>query len=477
MLGSVLLAALLLGWLIGLLYPFFPERGERLLLLVLPAFLLLVAAGADRLWARSRPAGLVAAWLLIGLAVASLVSFYTVPRYAADDYRPLIAHAVEQGLPEDTVFCVYPWQVGYWRAYSPGVGPTAVLAPDDDWGQAVAASLDVALAQGRVWFPAHLALGAILETRAEAYLRGRATPFVNEWHGAGTRLSAWAVTPPTQPLVFSPIRFSLPGASTNYMELIGVSTPRAPAPAANAVLPISLRWRMPTATTGLDVSLRLTDALGQIWAQHDYELDAFSQIAGERRDQIGLLIPAGTPPGAYAVEVALRWRGDREGGVLTATRPDGTPIGPAGRLFDVAVIPANRPVGPERLPVATRWRQPAELEDGLHFWGYTADNAPAAWGELRKISLFWQAAAMPKSDYVAFVQLLDATGQMAAGWEAPPGAGYATSLWTPGTLIRTQSAFRIPATLPAGRYRLIAGLFRAADGARVRVISEGARTT
>ncbi len=41
------------------------------------------------------------------------------------------------------------------------------------------------------------------------------------------------------------------------------------------------------------------------------------------------------------------------------------------------------------------------------------------------------------------------------------GGGVAlTTLWAPGTLMRTQASFRAPATVPDGRYRLIAGLFR-----------------
>ena len=40
--------------------------------------------------------------------------------------------------------------------------------------------------------------------------------------------------------------------------------------------------------------------------------------------------------------------------------------------------------------------------------------------------------------------------------------------WQPGTLIRTQAAFRPRADLPDGHYRLIAGLFRAGDKARLR---------
>ena len=46
---------------------------------------------------------------------------------------------------------------------------------------------------------------------------------------------------------------------------------REPVEAANAVTPISLQWRADEPPPVLGVSVRLTDALGQIWAQHDYE--------------------------------------------------------------------------------------------------------------------------------------------------------------------------------------------------------------
>ena len=129
MLAVVLVTALVIGWLISLRAPFFPARGERLLILALPPFILLAAAGLDALWARWRAVGLIAFGLVVAASVASLAAFYTVPRYPDDDYRALIAHAVEQGLPEDTVFAVYPWQVGYWRSYGSPDGPTARLTP------------------------------------------------------------------------------------------------------------------------------------------------------------------------------------------------------------------------------------------------------------------------------------------------------------------------------------------------------------
>jgi len=118
-------------------------------------------------------------------------------------------------------------------------------------------------------------------------------------------------------------------------------------------------------------------------------------------------------------------------------------------------------------------RRPRDLGDGLRFLGFSADTTPLAPGELRKVNLFWQAYSQPTSDYVAFVQLLPRRGNAIPVWEAPPGAALPTSAWAAGTLMRTQAAFRPPADLPDGRYRLIAGLYRPADGARLR--GEGGR--
>ena len=486
MLATVTLTALLLGWLISLRYPFFPERGERLLLLALPPFILLMAAAVDLLWVRARWAAIATLGLIVALNAASLAAFYLVPRYGGDDYRPLIARTVEQGLPEDTVFAVYPWQVGYWRSYGSTNGPTARLTPDADWTPGVAAALDAALAHGKVWFPAHLALGAILEKQVEGYLGGRAVPFINEWYGPGSRLSGWSVTLQPQTIETPAVRFPLRGTD-DAVELIGVDAARQPIPAANAVLPITLRWRVPATLPVLGVSIRLVDSIGRIWAQHDYERinestnQQISKSADQQADEtttqyairnsvedrLGLLIPAGTPPGQYFVDVAVHPKGDSR--PLDVLAADGRSLGAAARLFDLTGAPADRTLDPERLPIGRKQAQ--DFADGLRLLGHTLDDRSVAPGETRPVNLFWQATGQPQADTVAFVQLLDAAGQVAAGWEAPPGGAHPTSAWQPGTLIRTQAAFRPRADLPDGRYRLITGLFRATDKARLRTPS------
>ena len=135
-----------------------------------------------------------------------------------------------------------------------------------------------------MWFPAHLALGAILETQIEAYLADRAVPFVNEWHGPNTRLSAWAAAPEGKSVDAPAVRFALPGSAGGAIELAGVTAAREPVEAANAVTPISLQWRAEQPPPVLGVSVRLTDALGQIWAQHDYEpLGSASRLQAAKR--------------------------------------------------------------------------------------------------------------------------------------------------------------------------------------------------
>ena len=251
-----------------------------------------------------------------------------------------------------------------------------------------------------------------------------------------------------------------------------------PIEAANAVTPISLQWRADAPPPVLDVSVRLTDALDQIWAQHDYQplgaANCTLQTAGcaaqvtadgwQATDRLGLLIPAGTPPGRYTVELLVHPTDSERS--LEARAADDKSLGASVPLFELEVAPADQPLGAERLPIATR--APADFGDGLRFLGYSADEQPAVPGDLRKINLFWQTVAQSNADYVAFVQMLGQDGAPVALWEAPPGAAYPTSQWADGALVRTQAGLRIPASVPDGRYDLIAGLFRADDKAVLR---------
>jgi hypothetical protein len=73
--------------------------------------------------------------------------------------------------------------------------------------------------------------------------------------------------------------------------------------------------------------------------------------------------------------------------------------------------------------------------------------------------------ADPGQDYLPRLQLLDASGASVAELTEKPVAGtYPTAWWRAGDLVRDPHALPIPATVPAGRYRLALGLIRAEDG-------------
>ncbi len=369
MLATVVLTALVLGYLVGLRYPFFPARGERLQLLALPPFLLLAAAGLAALARRCLRGGLLAIGLVGVVSAVSLGAFYSVPRYPNDDYRPLIAQIVQQARPGDTVFCVYPWQVGYWRTYGDPGGASPVLTPSMDWGDTLSGALDAALQSGHVFLPAHQALGAGLENRIESYLGQHTRLFANQWYGPHTRLSAWAAEPLTadQPLAGMPVQFAGAGLTSALVLASGGAGP-APVAAANAVLPLTLEWRSATPPPTLAVSVRLVDALGQIWAQHDYQplggvdpgsvalapssLPASGGLSRQGAgwttvDRLGLLVPAGTPPGRYRLAISVL---QAEGGQpLAAQAAGGAGSGNGAFVAEVTVTSADRQMSVERI--------------------------------------------------------------------------------------------------------------------------------
>ncbi|MDH7487607.1 MAG: glycosyltransferase family 39 protein [Anaerolineae bacterium] len=461
---TTLFIPLAIGFALNLRYPFFPPRGERLLLLALPSFVLLAALALEGLWGRLRGVGWLALGLFLLLSALSLAGFYTVPRYADDDYRPLIARVQALARPDDVVFCVFPWQVGYFRAYAPA-GPEVVRSPSPAWGEEVQEALELPLATGRhLWVPAHLALGGILEGAIEQHLLGSAYPVLNEWHGPNTRLLGFAAAEP---------QGEGPGGVDfgGQLRLIGSRWGPSSLSADNAMLAVELTWQR-LADMGADVrvALRLADGQGRSWVRRDSMPQGGSfpfhlWPTGETvRDRHGLLVAPGTPPGDY--ELRLSVVGGEEGRALDVLDGRGQPQGTELVLGVVQVTMPASPLSPAQLPI--EHRQHLDLDGSVRFLGHSGGEGPLAPGDLLSVSLFWQARRDVDEELIAFVQLLDGEERLAAGWEAPPGAGYPSSRWRAGDLLHTQAALRLPATLADGRYTLIAGLFRAADKTRLR---------
>ncbi|MGD2039345.1 MAG: glycosyltransferase family 39 protein [Anaerolineae bacterium] len=468
---TLLVVALACGFAVNLLYPFNPPRSERLLLLALPAFLLLIAGGLRAVWRRHTGMGALPVTSFLALALVSLAFFYTVPRYPDDDYRPVAGRIRTLGLPSDAVVCIHPWQVGYFVAYlpDPDSRPALVLTPREvipserqvwaDDPTLMAAELEALLAaNGRIWFPDHQAMGRVLERQIDAYLVEQAYPVLSEWYGANTVLSFFANgAPAVQPVT---------SAFGSWLQLERAATSAELQASGWGIVAIELGWRLSEVPAeDYSVGLRLVGPTGHVWAQRDSQpldgLRPFSEWPPGTLvpDRHGLLIPAGTPPGDY--ELALRVYRSRDLTVLPVTSESGS-----GSEVILGTVRVMRPETPP--PVEALGFEQALLADfeRLRLIGATTgDQASLLPGQMVEAELFWQAVVDPGEDFLPRLMLLDEQGAVLSELTEKPVAGtFPTAWWQAGDLIRDPHALPIAATVPPGDYRLAVSLVRAADG-------------
>jgi 4-amino-4-deoxy-L-arabinose transferase-like glycosyltransferase len=469
---GILVVTLVCGFVVNVVFPFNPPRSERLLLLALPAYLLLVTALLRSLWQHRRPMDSLCLISFVVLAVLSLGFFYTVPRYAGDDYRPVAERVRALGLPGDAIVCVHPWQVGYFQAYLPDddARPSLVLTPREvlprerqlwaDDPALMAADLDALLAQhGRLWFPDHRSMGRVLESAIEAYLVDRAYPVLSEWYGENTVLSFFADGEPEP----QPVRAQF----GQWLDLEGAALSPGPLEAGWGILAVDLTWRLSEVPSeDYTVGLRLVGPEGHVWAQRDAPpsggLEQFQEwpVGEPRGDRHGLLVPAGTPPGDY--QVTLRVYQSEDVAVL--------PVAFAGGSGGEVALGAVRVVRPEVPPpveaLAIRQATGVDFDNRLRLLGYNLGSFGVVKpGETVEVALFWQALADPGEDFLPRLQLFGPDDETLAELTEKPVAGtYPTAWWRAGELVRDPHALPIAATVPPGYHRLALSLVRASSG-------------
>lgn len=461
------------AFLVNQFYPFFPTGGERLLLFVLPYFLLLLSSALDDLgqqqsgWQTVRIATFA---LLVTTAAVGAWVFYTLPRYQADDYRPLIRQIVQQGRDNDTVIATFPWQVGFWRAYAPQAGLTTDAGPQMQllsdrsvvWDATVAQQVDEALAQGMLWLPTLRSIGSTLPDEMADYLNGRAVNFAQQWVSTTTQLDGWhrreALTTTALTYDWGDVQLVSGGVNSTTLS------------AANAPLIVALGWRSQGELPLVGVTLRLQKD-GLTWAYRDYA--ALGAFAAERQgdllvEQVGLLIPPGLPPGDYQLVIGLV-------DSMQMLRKPTNSADPAATLLPVATItlatPAT-PVPPYRLPIQFPLAEPV-LTAGVTLLGHSGGDGMIMAGTDLALTLFWQKGADPMADHHLYISLLNSNGAGVAGWEGWPLPAYPLSQWPDNALVQTPIVFTIPATVGSGAYELVAGLLDPVAGVKQPPIALG----
>ncbi len=469
-----LFVPLLSGFLINLRFPFRAIGIERLLLLATPAFYILVALGLSSLKGK-RTLLYLTGLILIAVCGLSLFYFYTIPRYAEDDYRPLIARMEALAQPKDVILVVHPWQVGYFRSYYPAPLPFLYLTPKEEtdvtqerWMERphlMGQGLDGLLSQHpRLWFPTHQVLGRILESEVEEYLSREYYPFLAEWYSQSTKLAAYA----SQASLTASDR-SLEFGGLMLLQAYGISA--QPVEAAWGVIRVDLLWqRIDHFQERYRVALRLTDKSGYVWASHDSEplagLRPFSELplGATLRDSQGLLVPAGTPPGTYQLRLSLY--SAPESAPLEVTSL-GEPLGVEAILGEVKVVLPARQPPVEALPI--QYPQQADFEGGMRLLGYSLGEGPYLAGEETEVTLFWQALT-EMEEYKVSLHLEDESGKTWVQEEKAPIHGtYPTSRWPVDSLTRDPYRLLLLANLPPGHYRLLLGLQRSENGTRLTI--------
>jgi mannosyltransferase len=112
----------------------------------------------------------------------------------------------------------------------------------------------------------------------------------------------------------------------------------------------------------------------------------------------------------------------------------------------------------------------ARLGAAIVLQGYQLYRDKVLAGDILPVTLLWKAEEIPATNYKVFVHVVDRQGRVAAQRDSEPlGGRRPTTSWQPGEIIEDNYGILIPPGTPPGSYRLLAGMYDPADGARLPV--------
>ncbi len=187
----------------------------------------------------------------------------------------------------------------------------------------------------------------------------------------------------------------------------------------------------------------------------------YQYVAGPRPDLVGLFPLIVTDP-AYA----------NVGRVLEQALASGRPVylikpmeglslkadlSPAGTLLRASAL---RPQPEHPLDLTLPPAPVAVASETIKLIGYDLSPAPLTPGTTLTVTLYWQASQPLSIDYTGYLHLVDSSGQGVTQSDARPGGDYyPSSLWQVGEILRDRRRLTLPPNLPAGIYRLRAGMY------------------
>ncbi|HEX6512266.1 MAG TPA: hypothetical protein VF157_08210, partial [Chloroflexota bacterium] len=428
------------------------QFGARFLFLGSPGYVLALA-GAIVLLARLQWAWSVAPLALMGgLAGLAVHNMTFSDQFSDKAYSRLAAELARRIGPKDAVVLdgvSQSLQYWYYGQLRDGIGqPVAILPLDRTGNGADGTPVDIdrtrqaidQLASGRtgLWLidDDSLRYDPNLDTQrilASESFRASSQGF------RGQRLDYYAIGRPG-PMATTSVK--LDGVS-----LMGTSRLDHNVPAGRAA-PIALAWQSARDNPpAFKESLRLLDGSGALVAQDDEPAGQgfwpASWPAGtSRQENRGLLIPVGTPPGAYKLQLVAYEAGSGKSlGQPVELGPVQVDHSAPQRPEAAGLQPANVTLGGERLV-------------GLGL----APEVDA--GEKLPLTLLWSGTTAPDAESVTVT-----FGGTSIVHQI--GGGYSTNQWQPADVVRDQIPIRVPATMQPGEYPLLAGQTQLA---KVRVL-------
>jgi hypothetical protein len=108
------------------------------------------------------------------------------------------------------------------------------------------------------------------------------------------------------------------------------------------------------------------------------------------------------------------------------------------------------------------------FDEALVLEGTQLEETTIIPGEALAIDLYWASLTPIDEDYAVFIHLLDEAGNLVGQGDGPPVNGrYPTSQWSSGEVILDRHLVTVSKQVRPGRYTLVVGLYRGADGTRL----------
>lgn len=401
-------------------------------------------------------------WLALGLVLVLLSFSYGLAAHytsRGDNFGQAMAYVDQHAQEGDLLLLNQPLQGPLVTYYNRGGWPVRylpaggdALTPDSVQG----ALAELARQHARLWLGPIGAWTADPDRVVERWLAANAFQERKVWFPDSNSVSLYyTAAADLQPVAIAPVvwdgRIRLDAVSASPLEV-----------SAGEALRLEFTW---VAELALDeryaVSLRLVDEQGLAWEDRRSEpcggwcaTDGWR--AGEpHKDRHAVLIPPGTPPGLYHLQVA--WAPTAGGLTLPVETSAGQ--GQQLDLADVVVLPSERTgEGPPEVPNPVQ----VTFADQVRLVGYEVDPGELRLGQGLRLATHWQAVAKPTADYGLAVDLVDGSGELAHGWQIRPFTGqYGTGQWQSGEYLRGQQVLGLPGDLPPGHYRLRMSLVEA----------------